>query len=159
MPRLTGLVIVGMLTAAILSPVLAADAAVLSTGAETTINVKEACNGPVIDAEVVVKDQAGNVIKQTTVGTQVLIEGTVSMECVDHPDASRITLFEIRTKEGITTYLAWQKFPIYTSGQMAAGLSWTPDEPGEYEVRLFPVFCLNCPMVPSKIVTYEITVV
>lgn len=156
---LAGLTMVSVLAIAILSPVLTANAAVLSTVAETTINVKEACDGPVIDAELVVKDQAGNVIKQTTVGTQVLIEGTVYMECIDYPDNSRITLFEVRTKEGITTYFAWQKFPEYTDGQMAAGLSWTPDKPGEYKVRLFPVVCLNCPMVLNKVVTYEITVV
>lgn len=158
MPRLTGLALASVLTAAILSPVLAADAAVLSTVAETTINVKEACNGPVIDAEVVVKDQAGNVITETTVGTQVSIEGTVSMACIDHHEDSRITLFEVRTKEGITTFLAWQTISEYSDGQIIISQSWTPDKPGEYEVRLFSPVCLRCPMVLSNVVTYEITV-
>jgi len=158
LPRLTGLALASVLAAAILSPVLAADAAILSTVAETTINVKEACDGPVIDAELVVKDQAGNVIKQTTVGTQVLIEGSVFMDCFQYPDDSQTTIFEVRDEQGITTYIAWQIISK-DSEQIVAGVSWTPDKPGNYEVRFFPIVCLSCPMVLSNVVTYEITVV
>ena len=159
LPRLTGLVIVSVLTAAILSPVLAADAAILSTVAETTISVKEACDGPVIDPDVVVKDQAGNIITETTVGTQVSIEGSVTMDCFQYADDSQTIIFEVRYEQDITTYLAWQMLSEDSGGQITAGVSWTPDKPGKYEVRFFPIVCLSCPMVLSNVVTYEITVV
>lgn len=103
MPRLAVPALVSMLeVVAILSPVFTANAVLstveLSTVAETTINVKKACDSPVIDSELVVKDQAGNVIKQTTVGIQVLIEGSVIMDCFQYPDDSQTTIFEVRDK-------------------------------------------------------------
>lgn len=165
MPRLTvpaALALIGML-ATVMYPLFVADAVrsktQLSTIAETTVTVREPCNGPVVDPEVVVKDLAGNIITETYVGAQVSIEGTVLFDCVDFANEDqRITLFEVRTKEGITTFIAWQVIE-YTDGRVVAGQSWTPDKPGEYEVRLFSPVCLNCPMVLSNVVAYEITVI
>jgi hypothetical protein len=162
LPRLLVPAIVGVLAAAILYPVFNVDAVLskveLSPVVSTTITVREPCDGPVIEPELVVKDQAGNVIKQTTVGTQVLIEGSVFLDCIQYPDDSQTTIFEVRDEEGITTYFAWQII-LEDSKQIVTGVSWTPDAPGKYEVRFFPIVCLICPMVLSKVVEYEIIVV
>jgi hypothetical protein len=159
LPRLLGPALVGLLALAILSPVFSADASVLHTVVKTTISVKEACAGSAVDASVVVKDQAGNIIVETTVGTQVSIEGTVFIDCVNYIDGEpQITFFEVRDEEGMTTFLAWQRISEYSDGQIVANQSWTPDESGEYEVRLFSPVCLRCPMVLNNVVTYEIRV-
>jgi hypothetical protein len=156
MLAVSALVIV--LAAAILLPVFTADAAILSKVAEATITVSEACDDPAIDLKLAVKDQAGNIIKQTTAHTQVFIEGTVNFNCNKSAE-SPIVLFEVRDGEGITTYLAWQRFSGESSGQVISGSSWTPDRPGIYEVRFFYIACLSCPMVLNPVVTYEITVI
>ena len=60
------------------------NASVLAPYSESTIPVKESevfCTYNNIDPAVVVKDQTGNIITQTTVNTQVLIEATVNLDC------------------------------------------------------------------------------
>jgi hypothetical protein len=143
----------------IISPATSADAVILSKVAETTIHVKEVCDGPIIEAELVVKDQDGSVIRQTTVGSQVLIEGSVFMDCFQYPDESQTTIFEVRDKKEFTPYVAWQVLSEDSGGQITAGVSWTPDEPGTYTVRFFPMVCLSCPMILSNVVSYEIIVI
>jgi hypothetical protein len=161
LPRLTAPALIGILLVASMSAVSAA--AGFSNVQETVITVKEKevlCDGvPLIDADLVVKDQADNIITGTTVGTQVLIEGIVLIDCVDSVKEPRTTIFEIRDKDDITTFLAWQTISGYSDEQIVVSQSWTPDKPGKYEVRFFPLVCLNCPMVLNKVVTYEITVV
>lgn len=143
----------------IISPATSADAVILSPVAETTIIVKEACDGPVIIPEVVVKDTTGNVIKLTAVGRQVFIEGSVFMDCFQYPDDSQTNIFEVRNEQDITTYLAWQVLSEDSGGQITAGVSWTPDRSGTYTVRFFPLVCLSCPMILSNVVSYEIIVI
>jgi hypothetical protein len=127
---------------------------------ESTITVKEACNSPAIDLGLVVKDQAGSIVKQTTVGTPVLIEGSVDMDCLQCQDDSRVILFEVRDKEGVTTFLAWQMFSAEDfDDRLAAGASWMPEKTGNYEIRFFTIACLNYSGVLPHVVTYEITVV
>lgn len=87
----------------------------------------------------------------------MLIGGTVTLDCIDYLDDSQTTIFEVRNEEALTTYLAWQIIS-QDSKQIATGVSWTPDRPGNYEVRFFPIVCLNCLMVLSNVVTDEITV-
>jgi hypothetical protein len=106
-----------------------------------------------------VKDRAGNVVTQTTVGTQVLIEGTVDLDCNSSPGDPPVAIFEVRDAEGMTDYLAWQTISVESGEQITTGLSWMPERPGVYDVRFFPIVCLNCPMVLNKVVIYEITVV
>jgi len=151
--------VIGILT--IVSLAGFANASILAPYSESTITVKESevyCTYNNINPAVVVKDQAGNIITQTTVNTQVLIEATVNLDC-NTADEPLTTIIEVRDKQGSTTYLAWQMVPISSSQQIITGLSWMPDKPGEYDVRFFPMVCLQCPMVLSHIVTYKITVV
>lgn len=127
---------------------------------ESTITVKEAGDEPSIDLVLTVKDQAGNIIKQTAAGTQVLIEGSTIIDRLQCQDDSRVMLFEVRNEEGVTTFLAWQTFSAQDLGdRIAAGASWIPDKPSTYEVRSFAIACLNYSGVFPHVVSYEITVV
>jgi hypothetical protein len=74
-------------------------------------------------------------------------------------DEPLTTIIEVRDAQGMTTYLAWQIVPISSSQQIITGSSWMPDKPGDYDVRFFPIICLQCPMIISPVVTYKITVV
>ena len=143
---------------AIISSATNADAVISNKVARISMKVKEACDGPLIKPELVVKDLAGNVIKETIVGRQVLIEGSVLMDCFQYPDGSQTTILEVRNEQDITTYLAWQMLSEDSGGQIITGVSWTPDKPGTYDVRFFPMVCLSCPMILSNVVSYEIIV-
>jgi hypothetical protein len=83
------------------------------------------------------------------------------MDCFQYPDESQVVLFEVRDKEGITTYLAWQRLAAAEDlgRQIVASTSWTPDKPSTYETRLFAIVCLSCRGVLSHVATYEITVI
>jgi hypothetical protein len=147
------------MTLASVSHVVTADAIILSDVAETTIPVIEPCNGPTIEATVLVEDLSGRIINETKVGNQVLIEGSAFMDCLQYPDDQQTMIFEVRNKEGITTFIAWQSVLQDSGGTLAGGVAWTPDEPGTYTVRFFPIVCLSCPMVLNKVVSYEVLVV
>jgi hypothetical protein len=111
-----------------------------------------------LDPAVVVKDQAGNIITQTEVGTQVLIEATVNLDC-NTTDEQLTAIVEVRNADGMTTYLAFQIVSINSSQKIIIGSSWMPDKSGDYDVRFFPITCLRCPMVIHPVVTYKIAVV
>lgn len=163
LPRLLGPAIVGVLLVASLPAVLDANATLFSTVQESVITVKEKqvyCTNDRVHPALTVKDQAGNVITQTAVGTQVLIEAVVGLDCNVYLSGELLTMiFEVRDEEGITNYLAWQIFAIESGDQIMTGLSWTPEKPGNYEVRFFPITCLRCTGIFHNIVTYEITVI
>lgn len=168
MPRLAVHTIVSVLAAAIiLFPAFAANAtAVMNKVAETTIIVNERCDGPVIAPDLFVKDRTGNVIiSQATAGTQLLIEGSVFMDCFQYPENLQTAIFEVKDKQGHTTHLAWQQTLSSEDlgGQkiitITAGVSWTPDKPGTYTVRFFPIVCMTCTPILHNVVIKEITVV
>ena len=145
LPKLLVSALITVLLTASMFGFLNANAAVLSAVQESIITVKEKeinCNSSRVHSALAVKDQAGNAITQTTVGTQVYIEGIVNLDC-NTSGGSPIALFEVRDEEDTTVYLAWQTFPIDT-GQITIGSSWMPDKPGNYEERFFPITCLQC---------------
>ncbi|MGI0049925.1 MAG: hypothetical protein ACREAW_10325, partial [Nitrososphaera sp.] len=127
---------------------------------ESTITVKEAGDEPSIDLVLTIKNQTGNIIKQTAAGTELLIEFSTIIYRLLCQDDSRVMLFEVRDEEGVTTFLAWQMFSAQDLGdRIAAGASWIPDRPGTYEVRSFAIACLNYSGVFPHVASYEITVV
>jgi hypothetical protein len=115
------------------------------------ITVKEACDGLVIDLGLVVKDWEGNIIKQTTAGNQVSIEGTITFDCFQDHDYSQSMLFEVRDADGTASYPVWQMSSASQDleGQIMARTSWAPENPGKYEVRFFAPVYPSCQLVLS----------
>ena len=108
--------------------------------------------------DLLVRDMQDNVITETTVGSQVMIEANVVNNC-ENEDKALLALFEVRNSDGITIYLSWQNGIISSNQQMPVGASWiAPDAPGEYDVRGFGITCLACPQILSNILTYKLTV-
>jgi len=137
---------------------------------ETVIQVLPAGSGenesnkpcePIYDVylkDLFVRDMQSNVITETTVGSQVVIEANVVNNC-ENEDKPLLALFEVRNSDGITVYLSWQNSTIGSNQQTIVGSSWVAtDAPGEYDVRGFGIGCLNCPQILSNILTYKLTV-
>lgn len=75
---------------------------------------------------------------------------------------SFVGLLEVRESDGVTVFLAWQSGILYPNSQTKIGVSWTPDRPGDYEVRTFAVshldLNLGSPHVLSEVEMLEFTV-
>jgi hypothetical protein len=108
--------------------------------------------------DLLVRNMQGDIITETQVGSQVVIEASAVNGC-QFEDKPLLVLFEVRNSDGITGYLSWQNGTISSNQQVVVGSSWVaPDVPGEYEVRGFYVGCLACPMILSNVHTYKLTV-
>jgi hypothetical protein len=118
------------------------------------------CTNNEVDlAKLLVRDMSSNVITQTTVGSQVMLEATVVNNCDNRDNEPLLVIFEVRDPDGITGYLAWQNGTIGASQQTVAGSSWVaPYVPGEYTVRAHYIACLSCPMVLNPVLQYRLTV-
>lgn len=107
--------------------------------------------------EILVRDLNGNIITQTTAGSQVVIEAIVNNDC--QRDWPPWALIEVRDEAGVTNYISWQVGTPELHKQTIIDNSWVaPDVPGKYEVRGFGIGCLQCPMILSNVFTYELTV-
>jgi hypothetical protein len=104
-----------------------------------------------------VRDLQGNVITETTAGSQVILETSVANTCDQHKPL--FVILEVRDSDGYTIFLTWQNSTINANEQVANGISWVaPDLPGEYAVRGFYMGCFNCLGIIDNIKTYYLTV-
>jgi hypothetical protein len=90
------------------------------------------------------------------VGQQVVLTTTVTNNIDD--ELPFVALVEVRDSSGITIFLAWQTGVMDAGDRNEVGLSWTPEEAGDYVVRTFVISNLSNPQVLSDVVTTNITV-
>lgn len=102
------------------------------------------------------KDVSGDPIDEVTVGQQVVLSTTIQ----NNNDAEQpfVALVEVRDSDGITVFLAWQTGTLNPSGSAEVGLSWTPEEAGDYTIRTFIISDLANPQILSEVAATEITV-
>ncbi len=135
-----------------------------SESAVVTVLTEEqaaACGfGWVSPKSLLVRDHAGNVLTQTTTGSQVVLEVEVASKCV--LDKSAMIILEVRgPDDDVTNYLTWQEVTINSKGRLVATSSWVaPEQAGEYQVRAFSFshLSLQNPMVLQSVLTYKLTV-
>ena len=90
------------------------------------------------------------------IGQQVVLSTTV----VNSADGAQpfVALVEVRDSNDVTTSLAWQTGTLSAGGRADVGLSWTPNDSGNYKVRTFVISSLNNPQILSKVSESTITV-
>lgn len=117
------------------------------------------CDMPrVYGTELLVRDVAGRIITETTTGSQVQLEATVTNYC--DGIERMLVIFEVRDPNDVTNYLTWQDGTINSSDQVVIGSSWiAPNVPGEYTVRLFNMPPLSSPMILSQVMIYKLVVI
>ena len=104
----------------------------------------------------VARDVSGGAVTQITEGQQVVLTTTISNNIDD--ELPFVALIEVRDSSGITVYLAWQTGVMDAGDRTEVGLSWTPEDSGDYVVRTFVISNLNNPQVLSPVSTTNITV-
>jgi hypothetical protein len=102
------------------------------------------------------KDISGNEIDEVGVGQQVVLSTTIQNNN-DEPQPF-VALIEVRDSDGITVFLAWQTGTLNANGEAEVGLSWTPEEAGDYTVRTFVISELAAPDILSPVAESETTV-
>jgi hypothetical protein len=103
-----------------------------------------------------VRDASGGAVGTITEGQQVVLTTTVTNNADD--ELPFVALIEVRDSSGITVYLAWQTGVMNADDRTEVGLSWTPEDAGDYSIRTFVVSNLNNPVVLSEVMTTNITV-
>lgn len=104
----------------------------------------------------VVRDSQNNPVTQVLAGQQVVLSSTIkNNEDAPTPYAA---IVEVRDSDGVTVYLQWQTGTLPANGSNNVGVSWTPDEPGTYTIRVFVLSDLNNPQILSSVVTSTVTV-
>lgn len=103
------------------------------------------------------RDVNGNIIKQAAAGSQVSVQVIINNGCdiVDYP--ATIAL-EVRDSEGLTKYLALQQIALEPGHQPRVGFSWTPDKPGDYDVRVFTITSINSTGTLNPVMMHKISV-
>jgi hypothetical protein len=114
---------------------------------ESTITVKEEqtyCTSNTLElTDVSIKDTKVNKVTDSKVGSQIVVEASVTSNC-EISNYPILILFEVRDSEGMTRYLALQNTTMSQGDQTTSGFSWTAGEAGDYELRVFTHACLRC---------------
>jgi hypothetical protein len=101
------------------------------------------------------KDQTGDIIDGVTTGELVIITTTINSNSTE--DENFVAMVEARNSIGITELLEFQTGQA-SSESVEVGISWTPAESGEYELRTFLISDLLEPQVLSEVTTKKVTV-
>jgi hypothetical protein len=76
----------------------------------------------------------------------------------DVHDQAALVVIEVRDSSGITVLINWQSGIIKAGSSMQAGISWTPDKGGDYELRTFAITDFDRPYVLSGISTSHVEI-
>jgi hypothetical protein len=79
------------------------------------------------------QDTQGNELSSASVGQLVII----STQFVTKDSTPYVLIIEARDEKGMTVFAQFAIGEIDAFGQTTIGLSWSPDEPGEYLLRSF----------------------
>lgn len=103
-----------------------------------------------------IKDVLDRYISHAKAGSPVTLEvGIENNEDIIHPF---VLLVEVRESSDTTIFLAWQSGLLGPMEQSEVGVSWTPKNKGEYEIRAFAISDLQNPVVLSEVGSREIEV-
>ncbi|HKU49255.1 MAG TPA: hypothetical protein VJP79_04845 [Nitrososphaera sp.] len=104
------------------------------------------------------KNQQGRPMANAVAGELAVISATIASGGNATESQNFIAMVEARSSVGITQLLEFQTGQVSEDGSVEIGISWTPDEPGNYQLRTFLLSDLKNPEVLSAVTTKEITV-
>ncbi len=103
-----------------------------------------------------VTDAQGNQVSQVLAGQQVVLSSTIQNK--ENTSGPYAAIVEVRDSNGVTVYLQWQTGTLPANGSTNVGVSWTPDMPDTYTIRVFVLSSLSNPQILSEIVTSTVNV-
>lgn len=112
--------------------------------------------GDVTVTPVVPKNRSGVILNNVTENTQVVLSTT--LKNTKTTEQRFVALIEVRDSNGMTVLLAWQA-GVLNALETEVGISWTPEQADDYEVRVFVISDLASPHILSLIESNTVTVV
>ena len=91
-------------------------------------------------------DLFGDRIKEVVTGQPVLVQTKVTNSLNEHQPF--VYILQVKDSEGFTVMLTWIKGMMNASSALDAGISWTPEESGNYIVEIFVWKSLEEPGLP-----------
>ena|SRR5437867_1063507 len=85
-------------------------------------------------------------------GKQLVVASTIKNND-EINDWSFYNIIEVRDSNGVTIQLDWQSGTIKAGGEMEVQVSWTPELPGQYELRTFVISSFDNPRILSVVGT------
>lgn len=116
----------------------------------------EGSAGDTSPSEPEVKDVQGNSLDEIGVGQQVVLATTIQNNVED--ERPFVAIIEVRDKDGITVFLAWQTGMLNPDDNAQVGLSFTPFDRGTYTTRTFVLSSLANPSILSEVEQSEFEV-
>jgi hypothetical protein len=98
----------------------------------------------------------GDPLQIVRVGDQVVVD--VELKNQDNAVQPYAAIIEIRDSDGITVSLNWMAGSINGKNLTNVGISWTPEEAEEYQIRTFVITNLTSPEILSMVLDKNITV-
>ena len=99
-------------------------------------NGKKVEKGEVVSlGRIKLMDQTGSMLRDVSVGQQVMIEAKVTSKVATDEEIAYISL--VKDADGITIALSWITGTVSSGQFLELAVSWLPDQPGEYTVQVF----------------------
>jgi hypothetical protein len=92
-------------------------------------------------------------IRNASIGHTVVI--STNFTNTNREELGITFLIEVRDESGVTLHLAWQTANISPMSTRSAGVSWTSDKAGEYQVRVFVISNLTSPQALGPVETAQ----
>lgn len=102
------------------------------------------------------KDRSGEILSNAVAGELTIVSARINSNTTQPENF--IVVVEARNSIGITEMLEFQTGQTGRGGSVEVGISWTPEEPGGYELRTFLLSDLLEPQMLSAVSTKQIIV-
>lgn len=104
----------------------------------------------------ILKDQKGDVLTEAFVGEL----SVVSISILSNADnlSNFVAIIEARDGDGVTQFLQFQTGQVQPSGEAEIGISWTPKQAGNYELRTFLISGFEDPEVLSEVTSSSVQI-
>jgi hypothetical protein len=109
-----------------------------------------------VASEPVLVDQTGAEITDVTVGSQVLIQSTITNSQTKKQPFAYIV--QIKDKDGVTESLSWVTGELPAKESLAAAQSWIPGAAGEFSIEVFVWESVDNPTALSPVREKTVTV-
>jgi hypothetical protein len=90
-------------------------------------------------------------------GQQTLLSTEISSSFPEE-EQPFVAIIEVRDSSGVTVFIGWQRGTLAPQGRTEVGMSWIPQEPGNFQVRTFLISDLLSPNVLSEVFASPVTV-
>jgi hypothetical protein len=97
------------------------------------------------------RNTAGEPMDRTSISSESQVMVYQTFHNNDRLSRNLLMLFEIRDVEGVSIYIAWQIAQVDPESSKEVGISWVAPNPGEYQIRTFPISNFTNPEVLGSV--------